>query len=100
MKKSIKDFLSLPKKKNQPFKRLIKKIDKLKDEIEIVESDDLDIKEKRCCGKKTYSSYEEAMGDIKTGTRKGSKRPFRAYQCESGNWHLSGVPKHKFKKHI
>lgn len=84
---TIKEFLNLPKVTSYE-ERLRRKIQALRASIEVT-GEVTKVREKRCCNKLTYGSYHEAMGAI---TTKKNRKPFRAYQCEAGNWHLTSTP--------
>lgn len=94
---TIKEFFKLPRKRKQPNQKIKDEIKKLRDSIEVVESDGVKHESHRCCGKVAFDTKVEALQSI-GNYRKNSKRPFRAYRCQMGKWHLSGTPKKKFKQ--
>ena len=96
---TVKEFLALPKRLKNPRQRIRDEIERLKKEITVIPTGDTYGPEKRCCGKQTFTTEEEALANI-TSRCKNSKRPFRGYQCEMGNWHLSGQPKKKMTAEI
>lgn len=65
-----------------------------------VEETGIAYSEGKCCGKITFSSQEDALASIKAGGKRKNKthKPFRAYKCSQGNWHLSSVSKKSHKK--
>jgi hypothetical protein len=90
---TVKEFLALPKRLRNPRMRIRDEIERLKKEIEVIPTDDVYGPEKRCCGKKTFATKEEALAGIRSKRGEKSQRPIRAYECSEGNWHLSGQPK-------
>ncbi len=96
---TLKDFLALPKRLKNPNTRIREEIARLKAHITVVPTDYEKGPEKRCCGKQTFSSEVEALANI-TNRGRNSKRPFRAYMCGMGNWHLTALTKKQAQKEI
>lgn len=89
---TLKEFRALPKRKKSPRQRIRDKIKEIRDTLEIVPSDTEEEFEKRCCGKKTFLTEQDALSGI-SSRRKNSRRPIRAYKCQLGYWHLSSRTK-------
>jgi hypothetical protein len=96
---TVKEFLALPKQKKGPRERIAEKIKRLREQIEVIPTDDVYGPEKRCCGKQTFATEVDALASI-TSRGKKSQKPIRAYACSEGNWHLSGQPKKKMTAEI
>jgi uncharacterized protein with PIN domain len=97
---TVKEFLALPKKLRDPTKRLRDEIERLKREITVEYTGFKEETEKRCCGKLTFATEQEALASIIPSRSKKSQKPMRAYQCNQGYWHLSGQPKKKMSAEI
>lgn len=92
----VKEFLNLPKKKITPLNRMLSLIQSIKSKLVVEETNEV-YESGSCCNKATFDSKVEALASI-GNYRKNSKRPFRAYQCSTGKWHLSGTKKGAFNK--
>jgi hypothetical protein len=97
---TVEDFLALPKRLRDPTRRLRDEINRLRREITVEYTGFVDESEKRCCGKLTFATEQEALAAIIPSRSKKSQKPMRAYRCSAGYWHLSGQPKKKMSAEI
>lgn len=93
-KLKVKDFLDLPKQKVSPRERMRRLIQSIKSKLVIEETNEV-YEPGNCCNKTAFNSKEDALNSI-GNFRKKSKRPIRAYQCEMGKWHLTGMNKRTY----
>lgn len=96
---TVKDFLALPKRLKNPNMRIREEIARLRSQITVIPTDCVREPEKRCCGKQTFATEVEALANI-TNRGRNSKRPFRAYCCAMGSWHLTALTKKQAQKEI
>jgi hypothetical protein len=91
-----KEFLALPKRIRSPNRRLHEEVRELRKQIETTGEETIH-ESNRCCGKRAYDTKEEALASILSNRSNKSKKPFRAYICPEGKWHLSGFSKKKYR---
>lgn len=92
-----KEFLALPKRIRSPNRRLQEEVRELRKQIETTGEETIH-ESNRCCGKRAYDTKEEALAAILSNRSSKSKKPFRAYFCPEGKWHLSGHSRKTFSK--
>ena len=98
---TLKEFLSLPRRKKNPRRRLQEAVRELREEIDIVPCEDEIQAPVRCCGKETFLTEEDAMlrlQEIKRDSKSRSKKPHRVYECPQGRWHLTSRGKKEHTK--
>ena len=89
---TLKEFLSLPRRKKTPNRRLQEDVRRLREEIDVIPSDEETNAPVKCCGKETFLTEEEAtlhLNEITKDRKRRANKPCRVYCCSQGRWHLT-----------